>query len=84
MKIIDLEVDNYENEDRIRNDKKKRINNGTFKNGAVRIKNGAIPVKTKVGPVYERSSEMRNRIRKPEYCRKDETGSEKSAEDGRK
>ncbi|CAG8823375.1 34339_t:CDS:1, partial [Racocetra persica] len=44
MKIIDLEVDNYENEDRIRNDKKKRINNRTFKNGVTRIKNGAIPV----------------------------------------
>ncbi|CAG8765476.1 18886_t:CDS:1, partial [Racocetra persica] len=37
---------------------------------------------TKVGPVYERSSEMRNRICKSEYCHKDETGSKKSAEDG--
>ncbi|CAG8817781.1 6960_t:CDS:2, partial [Racocetra persica] len=46
MKIIDLEVDNYENKDRIGNDKKKRINNGIFKNGAMRIKNGAIPVKS--------------------------------------
>ncbi|CAG8849046.1 35071_t:CDS:1, partial [Racocetra persica] len=46
MKIINLEVDDYENEDRIRNDKKKRINNGIFKNRATRIKNGAISVKS--------------------------------------
>ncbi|CAG8799259.1 15445_t:CDS:1, partial [Racocetra persica] len=46
MKIIDLEVNNYENEDRIRNDKKKRIDNRIFKNRATQIKNGAIPVKS--------------------------------------
>ncbi|CAG8789358.1 17197_t:CDS:1, partial [Racocetra persica] len=43
MKIIDLEVDNYENKDRIGNDMKKRINNRIFKNETMRIKNSTIP-----------------------------------------
>ncbi|CAG8852613.1 29076_t:CDS:2, partial [Gigaspora margarita] len=46
IKIVDLKVDNYKYENRVRNDKMKRISNRTVSDKAMQTKNEVIPMKS--------------------------------------